>query len=100
MDTDEYQKQNIVLVGGCALNKTAVGKLTVWDDIWVPKSGDPGSCIGAVLAQHYKHIDIQTKCGIIRNMAKQNKDYGYDIQKLYPEMMLQNAETFVLPNHI
>ena len=27
-------------------------------------------------------------------MAKQNKDYGYDIQKLYPEMMLQNAETF------
>ena len=28
-------------------------------------------------------------------MAKQNKDYGYDIQKLYPEMMLQNAETFV-----
>ena len=28
-------------------------------------------------------------------MAKQNKDYGYDIQKLYLEMMLQNAETFV-----
>ena len=35
------------------------------------------------------------KCGIIRKMAKQNKDYGYDIQKLYPEMMLANAETFV-----
>ena len=28
-------------------------------------------------------------------MAKQNKDYGYDIQKLYLEMMLANAETFV-----
>ena len=28
-------------------------------------------------------------------MAKQHKDYGYDIQKLYLEMMLQNAETFV-----
>ena len=36
-----------------------------------------------------------TKCGIIRNMAKQNKEYGYDIQKVYPEMMLADAETFV-----
>ena len=35
------------------------------------------------------------KCGIIRKIAKQNKDYGYDIQKLYLEMMLANAETFV-----
>ena len=50
---------NIILVGGCALNKTAVGKLeSVWDDIWVPKNpGDPGSCIGAVLAKYHKHID-------------------------------------------
>ena len=51
--------QNIVLVGGCALNKTAVGKLeSVWDDIWVPKNpGDPGSCVGAVCAKFKKHID-------------------------------------------
>ena len=35
------------------------------------------------------------KCGIITTMAKQNKDYGYEIQKLYLEMMLANAETFV-----
>jgi len=34
-------------------------------------------------------------CGIIIEMAKQNKDYGYEIQKLYLEMMLANAETFV-----
>ena len=27
--------------------------------------------------------------------AKQNADYGYDIQKLYLEMMLGDAETFV-----
>ena len=27
--------------------------------------------------------------------SKQNKDYGYDIQKVYLEMMLGNAETFV-----
>ena len=28
-------------------------------------------------------------------MVKQNKDYGYEIQKLYLEMMLCDAETFV-----
>ena len=28
-------------------------------------------------------------------MAKQNKEYGYDIQKVYLEMMLSDAETFV-----
>jgi len=51
---------NIVLVGGCALNKTAVSKLNaVWDDIWVPTNpGDPGSCIGAVCAKYQKHIDF------------------------------------------
>ena len=28
-------------------------------------------------------------------MTKQNTDYGYDIQKLYLEMMLSDAGTFV-----
>jgi carbamoyltransferase len=62
---------NIILVGGCALNKTAVGKLeSVWDDIWVPKNpGDPGSCIGAVLAKYHKHIDNS-------NEMWYNKDNG------------------------
>ena len=33
---------------------------------------------------------------IIFNMAtRQNTDYGYDIQKVYLEMMLTDAETFV-----
>ena len=27
-------------------------------------------------------------------MTKQNADYGYDIQRLYLEMMLSDAETF------
>jgi carbamoyltransferase len=51
---------NIVLVGGCALNKTAKNKLeAVWDYIWVPKNpGDPGSCVGAVCAKYKKHIDF------------------------------------------
>ena len=54
---------NIILVGGCALNKTAVSKLSaVWDDIWVPTNpGDPGSCIGAVCAKYQKHIDFHGK---------------------------------------
>ena len=60
----------------------------------VPKIWRPGSCIGALVLQHNSTLTIQMKCGIIRKMAKQNKDYGYDIQKLYPEMMLANAETF------
>ena len=62
---------NIILVGGCALNKTAVTKLeSVWDDIWVPKNpGDPGSCIGAVLAKYHKHIDNS-------NEMWYNKDNG------------------------
>jgi carbamoyltransferase len=52
---------NIVLVGGCALNRTARTKLaSVWDDIWVPKNpGDPGSCVGAVCAKFEKHIDFR-----------------------------------------
>ena len=28
-------------------------------------------------------------------MTRQNADYGYDIQKVYLEMMLSDAETFV-----
>ena len=28
-------------------------------------------------------------------MTRQNADYGYDIQKVYLEMMLTDAETFV-----
>ena len=36
--------------------------------------------------------------GTIRIMEKsrQNKDYGYDIQKVYLEMMLGNAEAFAM----
>ena len=28
-------------------------------------------------------------------MAKQNKEYGYDVQKVYLEMMLSDAQSFV-----
>ena len=70
-DDTYINTSNIILVGGCALNKTAVGKLeNVWDDIWVPKNpGDPGSCIGAVLAKYHKHIDNS-------NEMWYNKEHG------------------------
>ena len=69
---------NIVLVGGCALNKTARTKLeSVWDDIWVPKNpGDPGSCVGAVLAKYNRHIDFQEKMWY-------NKDYEKVLYKYF-----------------
>ena len=44
---------NVALAGGGALNKDAVSKiLGHWDNVHVPPNpGDPGSCIGAVLAK-------------------------------------------------
>ena len=44
--------------GGGALNKDAVDKIrTHWDDVYVPQNpGDPGSCIGAVLAKTKQKI--------------------------------------------
>jgi carbamoyltransferase len=44
---------NIALAGGGALNREAVNSIRAhWDNVWVPNNpGDPGSCIGAVLAQ-------------------------------------------------
>jgi carbamoyltransferase len=44
--------KNLALAGGGALNRQAVALLTDWDSVHVPQNpGDPGSCIGAVLAK-------------------------------------------------
>jgi len=53
--------RNLIVVGGCALNRTAMEKINAdWDDIYIPPNpGDPGSCVGAVLAMDKKHIDFQ-----------------------------------------
>jgi carbamoyltransferase len=55
--------RNLILVGGCALNKTASDKVkNLWNNFWTPKNpGDPGSCVGAVLAKYEKHIDFNEK---------------------------------------
>ena len=57
--------------GRSAMNKTSEGKLeSDWDDKWLPKKhGDPGRCIGAVLAKYHKHIDNS-------NEMWYNKEHG------------------------
>jgi carbamoyltransferase len=52
--------QDLILTGGCALNRDAVNSIQKdWRSIYVPPNpGDPGSCIGAVLALKKKVIDF------------------------------------------
>ena len=51
---------NVALAGGGALNRDAVDKIRKqWKNIWVPTNpGDPGSCIGAVLAKTQTKITL------------------------------------------
>jgi len=51
---------NLAVTGGCALNRDAMNKIRKnWKGFWIPTNpGDPGSCIGAVLALEKKHIDF------------------------------------------
>lgn len=60
---ENFHSRNLILMGGCALNKVAVdGIRKNWANVYVPKNpGDPGSCIGAVLALNNKHIDFNDK---------------------------------------
>ncbi len=52
--------KNLALAGGGALNKTAIDKIrSNWQNVWVPQNpGDPGSCIGAVLAKTKTKITL------------------------------------------
>ena len=44
--------KHLALAGGGAMNRQAVALLTDWNTVHVPQNpGDPGSCIGAVLAK-------------------------------------------------
>jgi carbamoyltransferase len=51
---------NVALAGGGALNRDAIDKIRKhWDNVWVPPNpGDPGSCIGTVLAQTKSKVDV------------------------------------------
>ena len=55
-------KNNLVFMGGCALNCSANTKLwDVFDNVWImPNPGDAGSSLGAAAALYGKHINWET----------------------------------------
>lgn len=72
-------KNNLVFMGGCALNCSANTMLwNIFKDIWImPNPGDAGSSLGAAAALYGKHIDWQG--------AYLGHDLGgaYPIQKIF-----------------
>lgn len=57
------KSKNVALAGGGALNRQAVDLIRPqWDNLWVPPNpGDPGSCIGAVLARTKQKTTVDNK---------------------------------------
>jgi carbamoyltransferase len=67
-------KNNLVFMGGCALNCSANTMLwNIFDDVWImPNPGDAGSSLGAAAALYGKHLDWQSPY------------IGYDLGGEYP----------------
>ena len=67
-------KNNLVFMGGCALNSSANTLLwNIFDDVWImPNPGDAGSSLGAAAALYGKHLDWKTPY------------LGYDLGREYP----------------
>jgi len=67
-------KNNLVFMGGCALNSSANTLLwNIFKDVWImPNPGDAGSSLGAAAALYGKHIDWKTPY------------LGYDLGGEYP----------------
>jgi carbamoyltransferase len=67
-------KNNLVFMGGCALNSSANTLLwKIFDMIWImPNPGDAGSSLGAAAALYGKHLDWKTPY------------IGYDLGGEYP----------------
>ena len=67
-------KNNLVFMGGCALNSSANTLLwNIFDTIWImPNPGDAGSSLGAAAALYGKHIEWK------------NPYLGYDLGGEYP----------------
>ena len=59
----ETGAKHVALAGGGALNKDAIDKIRPqWDSVYVPRNpGDPGSCIGAVLAKSKQKIVLDNQ---------------------------------------
>jgi carbamoyltransferase len=68
------QKNNLVFMGGCALNSSANTLLwQFFDMIWImPNPGDAGSSLGAAAALYGKHLEWKTPY------------LGYDLGGTYP----------------
>jgi carbamoyltransferase len=67
-------KNNLVFMGGCALNSSANTLLwKIFNDIWImPNPGDAGSSLGAAAALYGDHLDWR------------NPYLGYDLGEKYP----------------
>lgn len=67
-------KQNLVFMGGCALNSSANTILwNIFSDVWImPNPGDAGSSLGAAAALYGKHIEWK------------DPYLGYDLGGTYP----------------
>ena len=77
-------KENLVFMGGCALNSSANTLLwKIFKDIWImPNPGDAGSSLGAAAALYGKHIEWKTPY------------LGYDMGGAYPiNQILQELKT-------
>ena len=49
-----------IIFHGCALNKPMIKyESGMFKNLYVPKSGDPDSCLGAVFAQTQIHVDFK-----------------------------------------
>jgi carbamoyltransferase len=59
MAKDLTKKNNLVFMGGCALNSSANTSLwNIFKDIWImPNPGDAGSSLGAAAALYGKHLN-------------------------------------------
>jgi carbamoyltransferase len=68
------KKNNLVFMGGCALNSSANTSLwKLFNDIWImPNPGDAGSSLGAALALYGQHVDWKSPY------------LGHDISGQYP----------------
>jgi carbamoyltransferase len=67
-------KENLVFMGGCALNSSANTLLwNIFDDVWImPNPGDAGSSLGAAAAMYGSHIEWKSPY------------LGYDLGGEYP----------------